>query len=203
MPDQKQPSRVQIDPGVPEAAPAVGVKALKGPWPPAVWRPTATVANSEITRSHSKHWTSPFSNRNKNCSSGFHLFSMASYHQAAEHFTTQSASSAGLHQGLSIRNSGKIEFAVTYTKQGIGYDSNRNYSRGPRKPFLHCFGSRRQKVHGATKSRGKICAGQDRLRSSHHIRRWVERDNVEETKFERPEWLDEVTGILETMNQGV
>jgi len=26
---------------------------------------------------------------------------------------------------------------------------------------------------------------------------------VEETKFERPEWIDEVTGILETLNQGV
>jgi PAS domain S-box-containing protein len=53
------------------------------------------------------------------------------------------------------------------------------------------------------KTRGKIRAGRDRLRSSHHIRRWFGRDNVEETKFERPDWLDEVTGILETMNQGV
>jgi PAS domain S-box-containing protein len=29
------------------------------------------------------------------------------------------------------------------------------------------------------------------------------RNNVEERKFELPEWLDEVTGILETLNQGV
>jgi len=29
------------------------------------------------------------------------------------------------------------------------------------------------------------------------------RDTVDETKFERPAWLDEVTGILETLNQGV
>jgi PAS domain S-box-containing protein len=29
------------------------------------------------------------------------------------------------------------------------------------------------------------------------------RNNVEEAKFELPEWLDEVTGILETLNQGV
>jgi PAS domain S-box-containing protein len=29
------------------------------------------------------------------------------------------------------------------------------------------------------------------------------RNNVEEKKFELPEWLDEVTGILETLNQGV
>jgi len=29
------------------------------------------------------------------------------------------------------------------------------------------------------------------------------RHNVEQTKFERPEWIDEVTGILETLNQGV
>jgi hypothetical protein len=43
----------------------------------------ATVANSEIGSRHSKHWTSPFSNRNKNTLSGFQIFSMTLYPEPA------------------------------------------------------------------------------------------------------------------------
>jgi hypothetical protein len=43
----------------------------------------ATVANSEIGPRHSKRWTSPFSNRNKNTLSGFQIFSMTLYPEPA------------------------------------------------------------------------------------------------------------------------
>lgn len=41
------------------------------------------------------------------------------------------------------------------------------------------------------------------LRLPRPSERKMKRKIVDESKFERPEWLEEVTGILETMNQGV
>jgi len=96
-------------------------KAKKRPWP--LQRLIATFTNSEIGPSHSKHWTSLFSNRNKNAHSGFHIYSMTLYSEPAERVTGH---------GLSNRNKVRIEFAVTLSKQRIDSNSNRNKSRGPR-----------------------------------------------------------------------
>ena len=84
---------------------------------------TATVANSEIGPSHSKHWTSPFSIRNKNAVPVFQLLAETFYLEPAGGVTCDR---------LSNRNKVRIEIAVTYSKQRIAFDSNRNKFRGPR-----------------------------------------------------------------------
>ena len=95
----------------------------KLPFPPITPFLTATFANSEIARSHSKHWTSPFSNRNKNAVPVFQHLSMTFCLEPSERVTNNSRSN---------RNKARIEFSVTCSKQRIGSKSNRNKFRGRR-----------------------------------------------------------------------
>src|SRR6267143_3798357 len=88
-----------------------------------------------------------------------------------------------------IRNKVCIEFAATHSKQRIGSNSNRNKFRGPR---ISCstvleapgeFSMARQRV-GVRFARSEEPSTVGRIGS------WAKRRNVEQTKFELPEWLD-------------
>lgn len=118
---------------------------------------------------------------------------MTLYSEPAERVTSH---------GLSNRNKVRIVFALTLSKQRIDSNSNRNKSRGRRissSTVLEApgeFSTARQRVAVRfTRIQEPSAVGLIGLRAT--------RNNVEDTKFERPEWIDEVTGILETMNQGV
>ncbi len=214
MAEVNQHARRQFGSGAEDVPSFPGTKAKK--------KLIATFTNSEIGPSHSKHWTSLFSNRNKNAHSGFHIFSMLLHPEpgaaaSAPSTSLLAANDLGVTAGLrarfrppasnrqppeSNRNKVRIEFAVTYSKQRIGSNSNRNKFRGPRissSTVLEALGefpTARQRVAVRfARIEKPSTVGQIGLRAT--------RKNVEETKFERPEWIDEVTGILETLNQGV
>ena len=97
----------------------------------------ATSTDSNIRSIYSKQSTSLISNRDKDAHSGFQPLCIAlrtESNQRGPHcggsiwVRAQPVSS----QGFSNRNPGKIEFALTHSKQTTETNSNRNYYRGSR-----------------------------------------------------------------------